>query len=134
MGQRTRDAGVVAFQSDVCQQRSRVRWGANRSEPTVGKDPIYRRPREDKALGMRKSGNGHQVDVEQFINDLKSVVQEGQELLKSGLSGVKEQTLGGVETATEFARENPFKAVGLGFAVGLLAGLGAALLFFRGED
>ena len=83
---------------------------------------------------MRKTGNGHDVNVEQFLEDLKTVVHEGQQLLKTGFSGVKEQALGGVATAEEFAQESPFKAVGIGFAVGLLAGLGAALLFFRGED
>jgi len=83
---------------------------------------------------MRKTGNGHTVDAEQFLHDLKTVVQEGQELLKSGFSGVKKRTLGSVEAATEFAGESPYKAIGIGFAVGLLAGLGVALLCLRGED
>ena len=83
---------------------------------------------------MRKTGNGHHVEVGQFVEDLKTVVREGQALLKSGFGGLKEQTLSGMETATEFARESPAKAVGIGFAVGLLAGLGVALLFLRGEE
>ena len=83
---------------------------------------------------MRKTGNGHNVEVSQFLEDLKTVVREGQDLLKSGFGGLKEQTLSGVETATEFARESPYKAVGIGFALGLCAGLGVALLFLRGED
>lgn len=83
---------------------------------------------------MRKSGNGQNVDVGQFMEDLKTVVQEGQELLRSGLGGVKEQAWGGMETATAFVRESPYAAVGIGFAVGLLAGLGAAYWFLHGED
>ena len=74
------------------------------------------------------------MEVKQFLEDLRNVVNEGQQLLRSGFTGVKEQTLGGLETVTDFASESPYKAIGVGFAVGLLAGLGAALLFRRGED
>jgi ElaB/YqjD/DUF883 family membrane-anchored ribosome-binding protein len=83
---------------------------------------------------MKKTGNGQNIDVEQFLEDLKTVVRDGQELLKSGFTDVKERTLGGVETASEFAHESPYKAIGIGFAVGLLAGLGAAALFVRTQD
>jgi ElaB/YqjD/DUF883 family membrane-anchored ribosome-binding protein len=78
---------------------------------------------------MRKTRNGKHVEVERFVEDLKTVVMEGQQLLKSGFSGVKEKTLGGLETVTEFASESPYKAIGAGFGVGLLAGFGVALLF-----
>ena len=83
---------------------------------------------------MRKIRNGQHIEVERFLEDLKNVVNEGQQLLKSGFTGVKQQTLGGLETITEFAHENPVKAIGIGFALGLLAGLGTVLLFWRSED
>ena len=82
---------------------------------------------------MRKIRNGQHVEVEEFLEDLRNVVKEGQQLLKSGFTGVKQQTLGGLETITEFAHESPFKAIGVGFTLGLLTGLGVALLYWR-ED
>ena len=40
---------------------------------------------------MRKTGNGHHIDLEQFLNDIKTIVRDGEELLKAGVSEVKER-------------------------------------------
>ena len=45
-----------------------------------------------------KSGNGHNVDLDQFMDDLKVVVKDGQELLRAGVSTARTQALAGART------------------------------------
>ena len=100
----------------------------------LGNNPIYHWLAAVKPSYMRKTRNGQPVEVKQFLQDLRTLINEGQQLLRSGFTGVKDQTLEGWETVTEFANGSPYKAVGVGFALGVVAGLGAALLLSRGED
>ena len=70
-----------------------------------------------------KMGNGHQAELEQFLEDLKAVVRDGQQLLKVGAGTLKEKARVGAERTGQLARERPYQTLGVAFGVGLLAGL-----------
>jgi len=80
-----------------------------------------------------KTGNGHNVDLEKLVKDLKEVVRDGQELLKAGAGTAKNRALAGARETDRLAREYPYHSVSLAFGVGLLAALIACNLFRRGE-
>ena len=82
---------------------------------------------------MRKSGNGHNVDLEQFLADIKTVVRDGEELLKAGVSEVKQRALTGAKTTGVAVREHPYKTLGTVFGLGVLVGL-LAVGLFSGEE
>ena len=46
---------------------------------------------------MRKTGNGDHVSVEEFLEDIKAVVQDGQELLKVGATQAKRRAVLGAQ-------------------------------------
>jgi ElaB/YqjD/DUF883 family membrane-anchored ribosome-binding protein len=83
---------------------------------------------------MRKSGNGHNIDLEQFLTDIKTVVRDGEELLKAGVSQVKERALTGAKTTDRTVREHPYKALGAVFGLGVVVGILAVGLFTGEED
>ena len=70
-----------------------------------------------------KTENGPNVDLEQLVEDIKVVVRDGQQLLKHGVSGMKERALSGAKTTDRAVRENPYQTIGLVFAAGLILGL-----------
>jgi ElaB/YqjD/DUF883 family membrane-anchored ribosome-binding protein len=80
-----------------------------------------------------KTGNGHNVDLEVFLEDIKTVVRDGQELLKSGAGGVKAKTLAGARATDKAIRQNPYQTVGIVFGMGVIVGLLASGLF-SGEE
>ena len=82
---------------------------------------------------MRKSGNGHNIDFEQFLNDIKTVVRDGEELLKAGVSEVKQRALTGAKTTNRAVRDHPFKTLGIVFGLGVLVGV-LATGAFTGEE
>ena len=73
-----------------------------------------------------KRGNGDAVGLEQFMDDIKAVVRDGQELLKTGVGTLKERARAGLETTDHLAHERPYKGIALAFSVGVVAGLLAA--------
>ncbi len=80
---------------------------------------------ESKSLRMtEKTGNGHhQAELEQFLEDLKAVVRDGQQLLRAGVGTAREQARLGAEKAGQLARDRPYQTLGVAFGAGLLAGL-----------
>ncbi len=82
---------------------------------------------------MEKTGNGHNVDVDRFVDDLKAVVRDGQALLKAGLGTVREKARLGAETTGRYAREKPYQTIGIAFAAGVAFGLLASSLL-RGSS
>ena len=78
-----------------------------------------------------KTGNGHKVDLEQLLDDLKLVVRDGEELLKAGVTTVKERALLGARTTDRVVREHPYETVAVVFGVGILLGLLAYTLSTR---
>lgn len=71
-----------------------------------------------------KSGNGHGhgMNIEQFLENIKSVVHSGEELLKSGATDVKERAISGARVTDETVREHPYQSLGIAFGVGVLVG------------
>jgi ElaB/YqjD/DUF883 family membrane-anchored ribosome-binding protein len=78
-----------------------------------------------------KTGNGHNVDVDQFIEDLKVVVHDGQELLKARFGEVKQRALTGVKTTNRIVHEHPYQSLGVVFGLGVLVGVLATGLMTR---
>jgi ElaB/YqjD/DUF883 family membrane-anchored ribosome-binding protein len=78
-----------------------------------------------------KTGNGHNVNVEQFIDDLKVVVRDGEELLKASMGGIKQRAIAGAKTTNRVVHEHPYQSLGAVFGLGVLAGVLAAGLFTR---
>jgi ElaB/YqjD/DUF883 family membrane-anchored ribosome-binding protein len=76
-----------------------------------------------------KSGNGHNVDVDTFLEDIKTVVRDGQELLRAGANELKGKALYGAKTTDRAIRKSPYQTVGIVFGVGLILGLLAASSF-----
>ena len=76
-----------------------------------------------------KSGNGHNVDVDTFLEDIKTVVRDGQELLRAGATELKGKALYGAKTTDSAIRKSPYQTVGIVFGVGLILGLLAASSF-----
>jgi ElaB/YqjD/DUF883 family membrane-anchored ribosome-binding protein len=70
-----------------------------------------------------KTGNGHAVDLEKFLEDIKTVVRDGQELLKTGATEVRQKALASAETTDKMIRSHPYQTLGLVFGAGLIAGL-----------
>ena len=76
-----------------------------------------------------KTGNGNKADFEQFLADLKTVVRDGEELLRAGVSTFKQRAIGGARTTDRAVREHPYQTVGMVFALGIVVGLLAGGMF-----
>jgi ElaB/YqjD/DUF883 family membrane-anchored ribosome-binding protein len=72
---------------------------------------------------QEKTGNGHGVDIERFLEDIKAVVRDGQELLKIGMVNLTERARSGAENTVRLAKAKPYKTTGIAFGLGILAGL-----------
>jgi ElaB/YqjD/DUF883 family membrane-anchored ribosome-binding protein len=81
-----------------------------------------------------KTGNGHNVDLDTFLEDIKTVVRDGQELLKTGAGQVKEKALASAKTTDQAIRKSPYQTLGIVFGVGLIVGLLAAGAFGGGSE
>lgn len=77
---------------------------------------------------MRKTGNGHNVDVETFLEDIKTVLRDGQELLKVGAEEFKGKALYGARRTDSAIRESPYRTIGLIFGLGVIVGLVASVM------
>ncbi len=81
---------------------------------------------------MRKSGNGHNVDIETFLEDIKTVVRDGEQLLKTGAGDLKEKALSSARITDRAIRQSPYQTIGIVFGVGLIVGLLASGMFSGG--
>ena len=88
-----------------------------------GEHPISSSLRNGNAKVMRKSGNGHNIDLEHFLNNIKTIVQDGEDLLKAGVTEVKERAVTGAKTTDRAVREHPYKTLGIVFGLGVLVGV-----------
>ena len=86
-------------------------------------------------LSMRtKTGNGHNVNIDQFLDDLKVVVKDGEELLRAGVSTARERALAGAKTTDKAVRQHPYQTIGIVFGLGLLIGILSAGMAGRGQE
>ena len=68
-------------------------------------------------------GNGSSVNLQQLINDLKAVVNDGEVLLKTGATQLKDKAVAGARATDESIRRNPYPSMGIVFGVGILLGI-----------
>ena len=114
------------------------RWSAEKNRFGIprGKHPIYLCGCGVNAQAMRtKTGDGPKsdVDLDRLLEDIKVVVRDGQELLKSSFTGVKERAIARAKTTDVTVREYPYQTLGIIFGVGLVVGLLCSGMFSRGE-
>src|SRR5207249_12169079 len=101
-----------------------------------GEHPIYLSTCGVNAQAMRtKTGDGPKsdVDLDRLLEDIKVVVRDGQELLKSSFTGVKERAIARAKTTDVTVREYPHQTLGIIFGVGLIVGLLCSGILSRGE-
>ena len=82
----------------------------------------------------QKTGNGNAVDLERFLDDIKTVVRDGEELLKAGVAGVKEKAIARARDTDRVVREHPYQTIGVIFGLGVLLGVLSAGLLRRGAE
>jgi len=70
-----------------------------------------------------KTGNGHNVDLDQFLEDLKTVVKDGEELLKVGVSTAKQRAMARAKSTDQAVRQHPYQTIGIVFGLGVLVGI-----------
>jgi ElaB/YqjD/DUF883 family membrane-anchored ribosome-binding protein len=68
-------------------------------------------------------GNGSSVNLQQLINDLKAVVNDGEVLLKTGATQLKEKAAAKARATDESIRRNPYPSMGIVFGLGILLGI-----------
>lgn len=82
-----------------------------------------------------KSANGLNLDLAKFLEDIRTVVRDGEELLKVGVSGVKERAVSGARSTEERVREHPYQSMLIVFGLGVLVGaLTAGMVTREGEE
>jgi ElaB/YqjD/DUF883 family membrane-anchored ribosome-binding protein len=72
---------------------------------------------------MRKTGNGEHANLDKFLEDLKTIVHDGQELLKVGAGEAKRRAVLGAQVTERQVREHPYKSIGIVFGLGIVIGL-----------
>ncbi len=78
-----------------------------------------------------RRGDGHNVEVERFLQDIKTVLREGQDLLRERVNSAREQAAAGVRTTDRYLREHPYQTLGVALGAGVLVGLLASSLLKR---
>jgi ElaB/YqjD/DUF883 family membrane-anchored ribosome-binding protein len=83
----------------------------------------------------QKTENGDHVDIDTFLEDVKTVVRDGQELLKTGMGELKERAAAGARSTDKAIRKSPYQTIGIVFGVGIIFGLLASgMLSSRAEE
>jgi ElaB/YqjD/DUF883 family membrane-anchored ribosome-binding protein len=83
---------------------------------------------------MRKTGNGDHVNIEKFLDDIKTVVHDGEELLKLGAGEARRRAVLGAQVTDRRVREHPYQSIGIVFGLGILVGVLASSLIGRGRE
>ena len=89
-----------------------------------GYTPFYL-PRAAAILAVmrQKTGNGQHVDLEQFLSDIRTVIRDGEELLKAGAGQFKARAVAGAKSADQLIRDQSYPTIAIIFGLGFLAGL-----------
>jgi len=76
-----------------------------------------------------EKSNGRGVTLDKLMTDLKVVVDDGQKLLKTGATQLRERTVTTARATDKAIRKNPYPSLGIIFGVGLVVGIvGYALM------
>jgi ElaB/YqjD/DUF883 family membrane-anchored ribosome-binding protein len=105
---------------------------SERQSGGIGEHPILFSEETRACSGMQKTGNGNHVRIEQFLDDLKAVVRDGEELLKVGATEAKRRAVLGAQVTDRRVREHPYQSIGIVFGLGLLVGILASSLIRAG--
>jgi ElaB/YqjD/DUF883 family membrane-anchored ribosome-binding protein len=70
-----------------------------------------------------KTGNGPDVDLERFLKDIRTVVRDGEELIKATATGAKHKTIAGLHSTDRAIRTHPYETLGIVFGLGIIIGL-----------
>jgi ElaB/YqjD/DUF883 family membrane-anchored ribosome-binding protein len=70
-----------------------------------------------------KAGNGPEVNWDKFLEDLRALVNDGEQLLKVRVGRAREQAAARMETAGRVVRERPYQSLAVGLGLGIVAGL-----------
>lgn len=81
-----------------------------------------------------KEGNGHSVDLHKFMDDIKAVVEDGEQLLKAGVKEVKGRAVTSAKSTDKLVRSHPYQTLGIVLGLGLIVGLLATGAFGGSED
>ncbi|HWF20264.1 MAG TPA: hypothetical protein VG754_13425 [Verrucomicrobiae bacterium] len=82
-----------------------------------------------------RKGNGHGMTLEKLMQDLKVVVDDGQELLKGGAGQLRIKAVAGAKATDETIRRNPYPSMAIIFGLGVALGiLGFSLLQGGAEE
>ncbi|HLP77790.1 MAG TPA: hypothetical protein VK327_12830 [Candidatus Paceibacterota bacterium] len=81
-----------------------------------------------------KMGNGRSINLEKFLEDIKAVVQDGEQLLRAGAGQIKDKTIAGAKSTDRLVRSHPYQTIGIMLGVGLLVGLIATAAFSGTEE
>ncbi len=81
-----------------------------------------------------RPGDAQNVDVEKFLQHIKTVVRDGQQLLRVGIQRFGERAQSSASSTNRLVRENPYPSVGVAFGVGLIVGYLAHEWFRRRSE
>jgi ElaB/YqjD/DUF883 family membrane-anchored ribosome-binding protein len=79
--------------------------------------------------GTKSPSNHEQID--KFLSDLKTVIRDGQELLKTGVGSVREKAISGAQSTERLVREKPYQSMGIIFGLGVLVGVMAVSMLSK---
>ncbi len=63
------------------------------------------------------------MDWGHFVDDLRTVVRDGEELLKTGFGRAKAGATAKAEAASRVVHSRPYESLALGFGLGIITGL-----------
>lgn len=70
-----------------------------------------------------RTSNGHGITLEKLMQDLKVVVEDGQELLRSGAGQLRQRAAASAKATDESIRRNPYPSMAIVFGLGLALGI-----------
>ena len=78
-----------------------------------------------------KAAENREVDLAKFLDDIQAVVRDGQQLLKTSLTGIKERASAGMQSTDRALHERPYPPIGLAFGIGIVLGIMAVGMLTR---
>jgi hypothetical protein len=75
--------------------------------------------------------DGNAMTLQRLVDDLRVVIRDGEELLKSGAGRLQQTARARARATDESIRRNPYPSMGVVFGLGLLVGILASNMFFR---
>jgi ElaB/YqjD/DUF883 family membrane-anchored ribosome-binding protein len=71
----------------------------------------------------------YQAHLEKLLEDIRAVVHDGEDLLKTGTAAARQKALAGARVADSYVREHPYQGLGVSLGLGIALGLLASRIF-----